>query len=94
MGVGQNNMRNRLEDLGRLSEILHRLSQHEAFNHVDHYGFEKFVEWIQDIDNADELRSNLDHLKHELSEAWCIARWGDSEEDDDYHRSCRSLEFD
>lgn len=74
--------RERVEDLGRLSEALHRLLDSEAFEHVGcrYYSKDTFTSHYKDEDALENLENALEQLKHELSECWCLARFGDDED--------------
>jgi len=70
-------MRQRIEDLGRLAEILQRIRNMRV---LQHYRSESFFidEHLQNADRLEVLYHQLENLKEELSEAWSLARFGDT----------------
>ena len=59
--------RTRVEDLGRISEMLHALLNHEIFEESSEIVSARYI-------------ILLESFHHKLQEAWLVARFGDEEE--------------
>lgn len=72
-------MRERIEDLGRLSEILDCILGHDVFRHVllKYNSSNEFCEKYSDPEQLEALEISIQDLYHRLSECWVLARWGD-----------------
>ena len=77
-------MRQRIEDLGRLAEKIGDLLDHEVFDSINAHN-ESFALLCKDEDKVETLYYQLRYLKDELCEAWCIARYGDDDDEDFDH---------
>lgn len=71
-------MKERVEDLGRIREILGRILDSEIFESTDMYD-EAFMEKFKDEEQLDSLRRQLRYLSEELWDCYAIAK-GDDEE--------------
>lgn len=70
-------MRERIEDLGRLAEILKQIRESRVLSH--HRSEESFLDnYLHNADNLESLFNQLGKLREHLSEAWALARYGDS----------------
>ena len=65
----------RIEDLGRLAELLDYLLDEELFDLYE----DSFIEKYSDKDNLPELYRKMKFVYSKLSDCWQIARWGDDE---------------
>ena len=72
-------MRERLEDFGRLSEILRQVLDSTIFDKYDVHE-DRFIEMMADADNAEKLCYEIHELERSISVAYQIARWGDLED--------------
>lgn len=74
-------MRQRIEDLGRICEMLDKILDHSAFSEVGmrYCSNNKFTQRYADAEQLEGLEIGLEDLKSQLSECWCLARWGDKE---------------
>lgn len=79
----------RIEDLGRLRELLDQISEHELFSWKDRTVRDKDAEeWflkLSDEEKGNKIHSlayNISYVEEKISEAYLIARWGEDNETD------------
>lgn len=70
--------RQRLEDLGRLAELLENMSRHEAFDKLEDEESE-FVRDMKEPLKASRLYILLNALEDRILDCWFLARWGDDD---------------
>jgi len=73
----------RIEDLGRLSEKLSSLCDHEAFDWKKGVRCKDAADWFHELKENEQyeiingLSYNLEEMCNSLHECYTIARWGD-----------------
>lgn len=79
-------MKERIEDLGRVCEMLRQIVDHEVFDWNEHHRNKDTAEWFAELnpdkqfDKIHDLAYSLSYLHDKLHEAYQIARWGDEDE--------------
>jgi hypothetical protein len=79
--------RERLEDLGRVSEKLSFLCDHEIFDWKEGARCKDVCEWFSKLpeekkyDIIHSLAYNLDEISNLLHDCYQVARWGDEDRD-------------
>lgn len=68
--------RKRIEDLGRLAEMLNTILDQELFRKTQVHDT-RFIQDMLSADNAEQVFHNIENVREMLTEAWCTARWGD-----------------
>ena len=80
--------RERLEDLGRLCEMISACCDHPVFEWKGKTRDKDVCDWFEKLDSEKKddvilsLAYNLSDLHDKLHEAYALARWGDNEEKD------------
>ncbi len=78
--------RERVEDLGRIAQLLHSISDNEVFEWTEGRRNKDAAEWFQSLpsvrqfDKIHSLAYSLSDMQDKISEAYQIARWGDEDE--------------
>ncbi len=72
-------MRERVEDLGRLSEKLLDLMDRDIFRLIRGESYDMFIERNSDRDSMELLHAQISRVKDEIGLCYDIARWGDDE---------------
>lgn len=77
--------RQRIEDLGRLSERINELLDNDIFEYCSSMfkGFSDFFAACQNEEKCEELYIQIERLHEELGDLYQIARWGDDDDDED-----------
>ena len=72
-------MKTRLEDLGRISEILRALMDHSLFRHTknSHY---RFTHIMKSEDEVENLFYQIEAVLQQIQQCFQIARYGDPED--------------
>ena len=69
--------RQRIEDLGRISELLSQVLDSDLFDLYEYRHMESFIEAMKNEEKAEETFRYLKRLDELISEAYQVARWGD-----------------
>lgn len=71
--------RNRLEDLGRIAELLHELMYESPAFVMAELSNQRFIESMRDADTAETFHYQLSAAIGKLYDIWHIARFGDDD---------------
>lgn len=80
----------RIEDLGRIAELLKTASDHDLFDWNNCKRPKDTVDWFFSLDESDKqdtihaITYQLNDLMQIIIDAYQIARWGDMESDEDF----------
>jgi hypothetical protein len=73
--------KHRLEDLGRIAEMVHNLLDNDLFQTWEKYGFVRMMEEVKNEDSVEQLGAHISYIKDKLYTIYDLARWGDPVED-------------
>lgn len=80
--------RSRLEDIGRLCQMIKEASDSDVFNWLEGMRSKDACDWFEKQtpekkdDIIHKMAYGLEDLQSKLNEAYCLARWGDDLDED------------
>ena len=78
--------RNRLEDIGRICEMVNNIYEDEVFTLIPtQVRCKDAIDWFKELteekkdDFVDSIAYGLSRIQEQLAEIHCLARWGDED---------------